>query len=111
MKAAITLALLLACTTAQADTLTMPYSGDMDVLACSVPYSAYTVTGTTSTGDTVGLVFEQTRCTVHSGRVTSSAFHSGCAQVEWNESGEVVSIQVLSTTISRTAATASTCLS
>lgn len=108
MKAFMLSACLL-CTTAQADTLTMPYSGDMGVLACSAPYSEYRVTGTTPSGNSVGLVFEQTRCTVHSGRVASSAFHAGCAQVEWNESGEVVSILVLSTTISRVSVSASTC--
>lgn len=114
MKALTLLALLLTCATAQAVTLTMPSPSSVDIIACTggTASTQYVVTGTDpSTGYITGRVFEQMRCTQHSGRVSSTGYQDSCAQMVWDGNGVIVSIDVLWSLAGRLPVAASTCLS
>lgn len=108
-------AALLLCATAQAATLTMPSPSSVDIIACTGgTYSTqYVVTGTDpSTGYTIGLVFEQMKCTQHSGRVSSTGYQDSCSQVAWDGNGVIMSIDVLWSLAGRLpVAGSTTCLS
>lgn len=91
--------------------LTMPTLQQVDVLACSSPSIEYQLTGETVSGGPIGILFEQTKCTQHSGRGGgTTAFHSSCSYVTWNTDGSISSVEVLTTTISRSALSLTVCL-
>jgi hypothetical protein len=99
---------------AQAVTLQMPTPQDMDVYVCvgANPYVAYQVTGNAANGNITGLVFQQVKCTQHSGKGGgSTGYHAACALVYWDPpTGTVQEINVLYTTAGRIPASPDACL-
>lgn len=104
-------ALLLIVTAKAATPLTMPTLQQVDVLACSSPSIEYQLTGETTSGGPIGVLFEQTKCSQHSGRGGgTTAFHSSCSYVTWNTDGSIADVEVTSTTISKVALSLTACL-
>lgn len=103
---------ILVISTAKADAaLVMPTPQQVRVLACSSPYVEFQITGVTTTDGKIGILFEQTKCTQHTGKGGgTTAFHSSCSYVTWNVDGTISDIDVLSTSISRLSLSLTGCL-
>jgi len=105
----LVLSSLIFCSIAAADVvpvLPTPYQLDMSVCVNGYLTKDYKITNTDpTTGFFSGLVFEQDRCTVHSGRITSVGYHSACAIVVWDGNGLIQSIDVTNSSAGRIAQT------
>jgi hypothetical protein len=112
MKAFLPTLTLLAISSAMAGDVVLPTPDQLEMSVCvggylTKDYKVISVDG--NTGYQYGVVFEQDRCTVHSGRVTSTGYHSTCADVVWDGNGLLQSIQVSGSYAGRIAQTIASC--
>lgn len=111
MKAFLLSSLLLASSAWGGDVV-MPTPAQLEMSVCVNGYltTNYKINSVDpNTGFQYGVVFEQDRCTVRSGKVNATGYHSVCADVVWDGNGLIQTVDVIGTSAGRIAQTIASC--